>query len=266
MGVSLAEVETTNAVEEAPPRHASSPDDAPLPGTRAWFVFFVLWMTTLAALAQFFLASYAENDGGPAMWAWLLVLTGFYLSLCNVFLPMPTTWIILLAASPHYTFGDAHWAHVVIVALLATAGTVVANLNEYHILAYLLRFGLGRRVRQTRVYGWAARWFDKAPFQLLVLIAFFPIPVDAVRWLAILRRYPRVRFALAYFVGRGARYLIFAGCSTVLALTGRQILAIQLGLVAVALGGRLLWRVIRHIRARGTARVRDAEVRERAPG
>ncbi len=209
-------------------------------GTRLWFGAFVLWMAGWALLAVWMLEWTDAAVPGAAR-LWIAALMVFYLSLCNSFLPAPTAWIVLLAASPEFALLENPWQNVVLVSLLATLGTVAANLNEYHLLSYVLHFGWGRRVRRTRVYGWALRWFDRAPFQLLMLIAFVPIPVDAVRWVAVLRRYSRWHYALAYFGGRGLRYVIFATCSTLLALTGWQILGIQVGLLAVALVGRVAW-------------------------
>lgn len=214
--------------------------ERPPAGTRVWFAVFLAWMIGWAALAV--LAFERSQQGDVlALRAWLLALMCFYLSLCNSFLPLPTAWIVLVAASPDYALVQTGWLRVGLVAGLSTLATVVANLNEYHLLAYLLRFGLGRRIRRTRVYGWAIGWFDRAPFQVLTLIAFIPIPIDAVRWLAILRGYPRVRFALAYAAGRGPRYLLFAGCSVLLALSAWQILLIQLAMVAAAVLGRSVW-------------------------
>jgi membrane protein YqaA with SNARE-associated domain len=227
----------------------SYPGERPLAGTRAWFALFLGWMIGLVALALFALAR-SEHGDALALRVWLLALMCFYVSLCNSFLPLPTAWIILLAASPDYALVQTGWQRVGLVAGLGTLATVVANLSEYHLLAYLLRFGLGRRIRRTRVYGWAIRWFDQAPFHVLTLIAFIPIPIDAVRWLAILRGYPRVRFALAYAAGRGPRYLLFAGCSVLLALSAWQILLIQFAMVVAAVLGRLVWGLVRIARRR----------------
>ncbi len=235
-----------SAAASAPAPRAGGPDQE-LPGTRAWFIGYVLWMGALAALALWQLDRFDRGDP-QALRGWLLALLAFYLSLCNVFLPLPTAWIILLAAAPGDTPVASAPLRVAVVALVGTVGTVIANLNEYHLLAWLLRFGWGRRVRSTRVYGWAARWFDRAPFQLLALIGFIPIPVDAVRWLAVLQRYPRPRFAAAYALGRGLRYALFAGCAVLLELTGSQIVMIQLALAAVGVVGRLGWALARRAR------------------
>lgn len=246
---------------DSPAPDSPSPADSPaadaarldrLPAhTRAWFVFLVLWLAGCAAVALVAerlgaaSATGLRGGGGSALHVWVLALMCFYLTLCNSFLPLPTAWIVLLAASDEFALVSDPWLRVPIVAGLATLGTVIANLNEYHILAFLLHRGLGRRIRRTRVYAWAARWFDRSPFLILLLAAFFPIPVDALRWLAVLRAYPRGWFALAYLIGRGPRYALFAACAVALHLTTWQIMAIQAALVVVALGVRvlpLLWR------------------------
>lgn len=214
-------------------------------GTRAWFTLLVAWMAGLAAAAVWLLALYDSTEDPIALRAWILVLMCFYLTLCNSFVPLPTAWIVLLAARPEYALINNVWLNVLLVAGLSTGATILANLNEYHLLAFLTQAGVGRRVRRTRLYGWAARWFDRSPFQILSLIAFIPIPVDAVRWLAILRGYSRVRFALAYLVGRGPRYLLFASCSVILSLSNTQIFLIQCALVAGAIGARLAVRILR---------------------
>jgi len=239
MDGSLAEASTT-VLDAA----ATVAADRPLPGLRAWFVGYLAWLGGLALLALTMLSRYEHGDAG-ALRFWALALMGFYLSLCNVLLPLPTTWIILLVASPEVALFEAIWLRVLVIAALGAVATTAANLNEYHVLAFLLRYGLGRRIRATRVYHWAIRWFDVAPFQTLALIGFLPIPIDAIRWLAILRLYSRLRFALAYLVGRGTRYLIFAGFSVFMQLTGWQILFIQVAILAATLLGRLLWRVIK---------------------
>lgn len=213
-----------------------------LPHMRAWFVGFVLWMAAWGLLARWAFGG-VEHDDPTALRVWVYALMCFYLSLCNSFVPLPTAWIVLLAASPGFALCADPWLRVLLVAAGGAAGTVMANLNDYHLLAYFLHFGLGHRVRRTRLYAWAVRWFDRAPLRLLLLVAFIPIPVDVVRWLAVLREYPRGRFALAYFVGRGARYAIFAACAVIWSLTPWQIMYIQLAIVVAALVGRVAWRL-----------------------
>ena len=218
---------------------AATVDERPLPGLRAWFIIYLVWMSGLAAVA---LLTFGRHDPGPggALGVGLLALMCFYLSLCNVFVPLPTAWIILFAASPELGLLESDWQRVVVVAVLGATATAVANLNEYHVLAFLLRYGLDRRIRATRVYRWAIRWFDVAPFHTLLLIGFVPIPIDAIRWLAILRRYSRVMFAWAYFIGRGLRYLLLAWFAVLAQLSAWQIMVVQVLIVVVALATRLI--------------------------
>ncbi|MFH1746034.1 MAG: hypothetical protein ABIG44_03205 [Planctomycetota bacterium] len=233
--------------------------ERPLPGLRAWFVVLLLWLGGLAGLALVMFGRYEQGDP-YAMRVWMLALVCFYLSICNTFLPLPTAWIILFAVSPEVGLFDSGVLSVVTVAGLGALATVFANLTEYHVLAFLFRYGLGQRIRQTRVYQWSLRWFDIAPFQTLALFGFVPIPIDAVRWLAILRHYSRVRFGLAYFCGRGLRYLLLAWVAVLVQLTGWQIVAVQVGIVVLAIVGRVVWPLL----ARLVSGPREATVEEPA--
>ncbi len=226
-------------VVEAPRR------ERPPGGLRAWFAGFLLWMIGLSAVALIAFARY-EAGNAAAMRPWLLALMCLYLTLCNTLLPLPTAWIILLVASEEVALFEASWLRVAVVAGLGGLSTMMANLNEYHVLGYLFHFGLARRVRRWRVYRWGVRWFEVSPFRTLTLIAFVPIPIDAVRWLAILRGYSRSRFGLAYLLGRLPRYALLAGLSVGLRLDTWGIIAVQVGLV-VLLAARLAWTMIRRL-------------------
>jgi membrane protein YqaA with SNARE-associated domain len=210
------------------------------PGMRIWFGAFLLWMGGLAVLALTMLHRYEADGDQRAMGIFLLAWMCFYLSLCNAFVPLPTTWVILAAASPGSGLTESDWLRIAAVSVVGALATVAANLNEYHVLAFLCHRGLGRRIRGTRLYQWSIHWFDVAPFQMLLAMGFFPLPVDAIRWLAILRRYSRVRFGLAYFLGRGARYVIFAAAATLMRFSSWQIAAIQVGIILLALVARVV--------------------------
>ncbi|TWT43839.1 hypothetical protein RAS1_02390 [Phycisphaerae bacterium RAS1] len=213
--------------------------EKPLPHSRAWFVLYLLWLGGLAALSIYFFQRYDGGDGA-GMRGWLLALMCFYLSLCNVMFPLPTSWIVLLAASSEFGVVADPLRRIALIAVAGGLSTVMANLNEYHVLGVLMRYGVGERIRASRVYAWAIRWFNVSPFRTLLLVSFVPIPIDAVRWLAILRRYPRLRFAAAYFAGRCARYALLAGLSVQLRLTPVQIVIIQIAIVLL-LAARLLY-------------------------
>lgn len=219
--------------------YAATPTVARLRGMRLWFGIYLTWMIGLFAVALRMFGHYEAGDASAAA-VWLLALTGFYVSLCNTLLPLPTAWIILLAASDDVLLFDSALWRIAAVAVLGGTATMMANLNEYHVLGYFFRARLGDRIRHTDVYRWAVRWFDVSPFQTLALIAFIPIPVDFVRWLAILRRYPRWRFAAACGLGRLPRYALLAGLSVAAHLEAWEIALIQTGIILM-LGARLIW-------------------------
>ena len=208
---------------------------------RAWFAAFIGWMVLLTLVA---LLSFQQYEAGT-VWAagvWILALMCFYLSLCNALLPLPTAWIVMLGATDQVADYADPWLRVLCVVVCGSIATVMANLNEYHLLSHRAGAELRAWARRSAAYRWAIRWFDVAPFHALMLVAFVPLPVDVVRWLAILRRYPRWRFATAYFVGRAARYLLLAGAAVLCQLTWWQILLIQAGILLLAALSRLFWR------------------------
>ncbi len=230
------------------PAASAAPVVPALGRLRLWFATYLLWLGVLFALA---LLAFGRYDAGQAAYQgwWLLALGTFYLSLCNSLVPLPTAWIVLLLASDAGGLPLGPWGRTGVVAVLATTATVMANLNEYHLLGYMFRARLGDRLRRSQAYRWALRWFDRAPFQTLMLVAFVPIPVDFVRWLAILRRYSRPRYAAAYWLGRLPRYLLMAGVAVVLDLTTGQIIAIQVAIV-ILLAGRMVYTSLRSRRQR----------------
>lgn len=216
---------------------------------RAWFVFFLLWMGGLAATALWGLAEVEQHDSTLGWSVWLFGGYAFYMSLCCTFFPAPTTWIVMLVAGDLIArqLGLAELP-ILRVALAATVGafsTGVANLNEYHIFVFLLRWRRMAKVRETRFYDWASARFAAHPFLILVLFAFIPIPVDVIRWLAITVRYSRARYVAAYVIGRWLRYAVLAVTSLGLNLTEWQIIGIQCVLVvlaAVKILSRMIWK------------------------
>jgi membrane protein YqaA with SNARE-associated domain len=216
---------------------------------RRWFILFLLYLILLAAVALAGIRAWSADNDPTMLRLWLAALYVFYLSLCCNFFPAPTAWIILLMASPVVALFDpaavSHatgWSDaaarriapllsVSMVAVLGAAATTMANLNEYHIFTFLLRFNRVRKIRETRLYLWARKAFDVSPFALLTLVCFIPLPIDVVRWLAVTANYPRARFALANFIGRLLRYLILAGAAACFNIGWRGILFIQLALI-----------------------------------
>jgi len=157
-----------------------------------------------------------------------------YMSLCCTFLPLPTGWIVAAVAMRAVAVCDGALATTLVVALVAAAGSTIANLNEYHIFTWMLRHRRIAVLRHTRTYQASARWFSRAPFLILMIFNTIPVPIDVARMLAITYRYPRVPFAAANFVGRFIRYGVIAFVTYRLDL-GRLAVIVLLA-VAVAIG------------------------------
>ena len=224
-----------------------------------WFVFYGLLLAGACAALAVLIAR------EPWTWAdWrqqtartfaatdeTLKLLGFgiYLSLCCTFLPLPTGWIVAAVAPRQAAVGGGVWDTTLLVAAVGAAGSTIANLNDYHLFTLILRHRGVAKVRHTRLYDRAARWFGRSPLFILVVFNIIPIPVDVIRMLATTYRYPRRPFAAANFIGRFVRYGIIAfvtywwnlGWIAVVALLG----------IAVLLGvSRVGSMAVRKLRAR----------------
>jgi membrane protein YqaA with SNARE-associated domain len=237
---------------------------------RRWFLFYLLFLVALTTLALLNLFHYDRTDSSLSLRIWLSALYLFYLSLCCTFFPAPTTWIILLMASPIVALVEPHTlagplqlsestasvlaalSTIFIVAALGALATAIANLNEYHIFTFLLRFGRVHKIRQTKFYRTAHRWFTVSPFAILALFGILPIPVDVVRWLAISSRYRRDHYAWANFLGRFVRYALLAAAATLLQIGWVGILVIQLTLSALV--------VLRFLALRRTRSAQDTQL------
>jgi membrane protein YqaA with SNARE-associated domain len=154
--------------------------------------------------------SAAASTDGMYFKVMLLCLYALYMSLCCTFFPLPTSWIVMLLAANSVELIGPPVTRMMVVAGVGALATGIANLNEYHIFTFLLRYGRVARVRDTKLYRWAAKWFAVSPFSVIVLFSFIPIPIDVVRLLAITCRYSRSRFFAGYFLGRFVRYALWA--------------------------------------------------------
>ncbi|MFW6133056.1 MAG: VTT domain-containing protein, partial [Planctomycetota bacterium] len=150
-------------------------------------------------------ATFAATDAGVKLLGFAL-----YLSVCCTFLPLPTGWIVAGVATRQAAVTGELWTTVLVVAVVGGLASTVANLNDYHLMTWILRSRRVARVRDTRAYRVAARWFARAPFSILVVFNVLPIPVDVIRMLAATSRYPRAPFAAANFIGRSLRYGVIA--------------------------------------------------------
>jgi membrane protein YqaA with SNARE-associated domain len=186
--------------------------------TKRWIATFAVIIITAGAL---YLLS-REVDSLSRYELLLLLL--LYTSVACTFLPLPTAWIVLWVARETDPLG---------VALIATAGTCIANLHDYYILNYLFSLDRIGKVKKTRFYLKAVKWFERAPLMTLAIASFVPIPIDVVRILAVSTGYSRLRYTLATFAGRFPRYLLLAYLGYELKLSNKAIFIVFLATVLI---------------------------------
>jgi len=173
-----------------------------------------------------------------------LLVFGIYVSLGCTFLPLPVNWLVAAVATRTVAVGIGLWDTVLLVGLVGAVASTLANLNDYHLFTWMLRHHKVAKVRHTRIYKIAARWFDKSPFFLVMVFNVLPVPVDVVRMLAATHRYPRIPFAAANFVGRIIRYGTIAYLVYYFQLSVETAMLIMLALAAAMLLAKLLPRLL----------------------
>lgn len=189
-----------------------------------WFLPFFAMLAVLAIV-------YAVS-GKRTTTAHLVLLFG-YLSMACTFLPLPTAWLVILAAAPEA--GGGFGLPPVLVATVGALGTAVGNMHDYYLLTFLYKYEGIDRVRRTRWYLRVADWYNRAPFGTLAAGSFLPIPIDFVRLLAISEGYSRLKFVAGSLVGRWPRYFLFAMLAKEFNLTWQWVLGIAGATVALGL-------------------------------
>jgi membrane protein YqaA with SNARE-associated domain len=208
----------------------------------------------LAAYALYIIAMVVVTVLVPARFR-VLTIGVTYLSLATTLIPLNVTAGVLFMASGQAMPGLVKWLlgsqelrdrifgsapanlpDPLVVALLATLATVVANLADYHAIAWLMRWGKARKLARTKFYERIETWFGQAPFLIILLINALAVPFGADRLLAAPRGYSRAKFALAVFLGRLPRYYVVALVGRVLDFSWWQIILVCVFIALLVLG------------------------------
>jgi membrane protein YqaA with SNARE-associated domain len=118
----------------------------------------------------------------------------------------------LIAIVPHepvYFFYSKFYAPIV-VTLVATAGTVIAEYFNYSIFGYFAEFRPVQRAKQWGVVQKILRIFGKAPFAAIWIAGLSPIPFYPFRFMVVLSEYPLRKYLLAVFLSRMPRFFLLA--------------------------------------------------------
>ncbi len=95
-----------------------------------------------------------------------------------------------------------------LAAIVGGIGSCISGLIDCILVTAVFRYEKIARIEKTRTYIKFEQLFKKAPFVVLVIVAFTPIPFEPVKLLACATRYSRSKFLLAIFVGRAPRYFL----------------------------------------------------------
>ena len=97
------------------------------------------------------------------------------------------------------------------ISLAGTIGCCIAGLLDYWLLIPLVNHRYVRKKFEDKnVFRKSLRFFEKAPFLLLMGGALSPVPFYPLKFLAIAGGYPLWRYELALILGRAPRFFILA--------------------------------------------------------
>jgi len=204
--------------EAVPPAPALLPLAIPEISTGRLFVFLILFYVTALTIRAFFLEGpglfslfkHFVKPGGTLEPEPSILFDFFlYMTVACQFFPIPTLPPIAFMAKLD-PLGKDFLFSPLLIAVVGSLGTCIANLNDYAILGLLFRHHKVRKIRDINTYRRLLDFFDRHAFLTLSGAAFLPIPIDVIRLLAISRAYPYWKYVGATFTGRFPRYLLLA--------------------------------------------------------
>lgn len=124
---------------------------------------------------------------------------------------IPCEFLVSLAPhEPAVLYMATRYAPVV-VALVAGAGTLVAEVVNFELLRRLRATTAVDRLSRARMVHHLSRAFGRAPFASLWIAGFVPvIPFSPLRVVVAISRYPRARYLTAAVTSRTARFYLVA--------------------------------------------------------
>jgi len=122
----------------------------------------------------------------------------------------------------------------VMVAVVATAGTLYIEYLNYHVFDRVLQLSALERTRKSQTVEWVLKWFKKAPFFTVWISSWSPIPYWPVRIISPLAGYDIRRHLLATFLGRFPRLWFFAALGLWWNASLGMLVAISMSSIALA--------------------------------
>lgn len=121
------------------------------------------------------------------------------------------------------------------VALVAGAGTLLAEALNYSIFHYISFTTRIQKVRHTKFVIKIVDLFNRAPFPALLVAAFTPVPFYPFRFLVVLAHYPLPKYLLAIVLSRTPRFFLIALIGYAFKIPDYLLLALFVGLILAAL-------------------------------
>lgn len=121
------------------------------------------------------------------------------------------------------------------VALVAGAGTLLAEALNYSIFHYISFTTRIQKVRHTKFVKKIIDLFNRAPFPALLVAAFTPVPFYPFRFLVVLAHYPLPKYLLAIGLSRTPRFFLIALIGYAFKIPDYLLLALFVGLILAAL-------------------------------
>jgi MoaA/NifB/PqqE/SkfB family radical SAM enzyme/membrane protein YqaA with SNARE-associated domain len=124
---------------------------------------------------------------------------------------------------------------VFLSTLTATLGTIVAGFLDWHIFVPLLNWEKAAAYRRYRLYRYCIDHFNKAPFIVILVTGFTPIPFFPFKFLAFSVKYPLRKYLAALILARSPRYYILAWLGSNFSIPGWVLITAFLAIFIPAL-------------------------------
>jgi hypothetical protein len=122
----------------------------------------------------------------------------------------------------------------IMVAVVATAGTLYIEYLNYHVFDRVLQLSALERMRKSQTVDWVLKWFKKAPFFTVWICSWSLIPYWPVRIISPLAGYDIRRHLFATFLGRFPRLWFFAALGLWWNASLGMLVAISMSSIALA--------------------------------
>ncbi len=124
---------------------------------------------------------------------------------------IPAHLLISVVAMEPMLFAAAKSHSYITVAVIGTAGCLVAIILDYALIGWVVTRQLVREeLDDSRFFVAAQKFFGRAPFLVVLVTALLPVPFYPTKILAISRDYSLPRFCLALTLGRLPRFYYLA--------------------------------------------------------